>query len=233
MSTNDKAGPARRSARAEGRTAELIIEAAERLFAERGIDGVSLREINRAAGQNNTAAVQYYFGDRGGLVQAILARHREDDEHRRHALLDEYEHRAEPDLWSLAGALVEPLAAKLHDPDGGRAYLQIAAEHYSRPGTAEELIAHPPANSSMMRWHRLVDELVRAEERTVLHSRFPALRFALVELARRAAAPPRRDDTLFVSHLTDLVSAVLAAEPSDRTLGLLARRKRNASPAPT
>ncbi len=40
-----------------------IIRAAERLFAAQGIDGVSLREINRSAGQSNTGAVQHHFGD--------------------------------------------------------------------------------------------------------------------------------------------------------------------------
>ena len=42
-------------------TRDQIIRAAEELFAARGIDGVSLREINRAAGQSNTGAVQYHF----------------------------------------------------------------------------------------------------------------------------------------------------------------------------
>ena len=43
----------------QGDTRDQIIRAAEQLFAAHGIDGVSLREINRAAGQSNTGAVQY------------------------------------------------------------------------------------------------------------------------------------------------------------------------------
>ena len=46
----------------QGDTRDQIIRAAEELFAARGIDSVSLREINRAAGQSNTGAVQYHFG---------------------------------------------------------------------------------------------------------------------------------------------------------------------------
>ena len=60
-----------RGGTAEGaETRDRILRAAEVLLADQGIDGVSLREINRAAGQSNTAAVQYYFGDRDGLLTA-------------------------------------------------------------------------------------------------------------------------------------------------------------------
>lgn len=49
-----------------------MILAAELLFAREGIDGVSLRRIAGAAGQGNHHAVQYHFGSREGLVQAIF-----------------------------------------------------------------------------------------------------------------------------------------------------------------
>lgn len=50
-----------------------LLQAAEGLFAVRGIEGVSLREIGVAAGHGNSAAVQYHFGTREGLVAAIFA----------------------------------------------------------------------------------------------------------------------------------------------------------------
>ena len=49
-----------------------MIEVAERLFAERGLNGVSLREIGAAAGQRNTAAARYHFGTKTALVDAIF-----------------------------------------------------------------------------------------------------------------------------------------------------------------
>jgi AcrR family transcriptional regulator len=48
------------------------VTTAERLFALHGIDGVSLRQIGAAAGVANNSAVQYHFGSKEGLVQAIL-----------------------------------------------------------------------------------------------------------------------------------------------------------------
>jgi AcrR family transcriptional regulator len=57
---------------ARGRaTRELILIAAERLFAERGIAAVSLRDVGAAAGQKNNAAVQYHFGDKENLVREV------------------------------------------------------------------------------------------------------------------------------------------------------------------
>jgi AcrR family transcriptional regulator len=53
-------------------TKEQIVRAAERLFAARGLDGVSLREIGMAAGNGNNSAVQYHFGSKEQLVLAIF-----------------------------------------------------------------------------------------------------------------------------------------------------------------
>jgi AcrR family transcriptional regulator len=55
-------------------TDELILEAAERLFARYGLDGVSLRQIGAAAGSLNSSAVQYHFGSKAKLVRAIFER---------------------------------------------------------------------------------------------------------------------------------------------------------------
>ena len=46
--------------------------AAERLFAEHGIEGVSLRQIGAAAGNGNNSAVQYHFGTKDRLVHAVF-----------------------------------------------------------------------------------------------------------------------------------------------------------------
>src|SRR5689334_3367406 len=107
--------------------------AAEMLLSARGIEGVSLREINTAAGQKNSTALQYHFGDRYGLVQAVLRKHHPGIDRTRNEMLDAYVAGGRDDLRALAAALVIPAAAKLRDPDGGRAYLQIHAQVVNRP----------------------------------------------------------------------------------------------------
>lgn len=205
-------------------TKARLIRAAEQLFAQHGIDGASLREVNRKAGQSNTGAVQYHFGDRRGLLLAVIEKHWSDNEPRRHVLLDQYEDNGEADLRALAAALVLPLAAKLADPDGGREYLRISAEFYSRPAPAADLVPDAGRWTSIHRWHLLLTEAMPVEDRAGLHTRFAAIRFAFTELARRAAAPPRPDDRAFTNHLVDLVAALLAARPSPQTLRALGAR---------
>ncbi|MFC5142697.1 TetR/AcrR family transcriptional regulator [Actinomycetospora rhizophila] len=56
-------------------TRERILDAAERLFAEHGVHGVSNRQVAEAAGQGNTAVVGYHFGTKTDLVRAIVHRH--------------------------------------------------------------------------------------------------------------------------------------------------------------
>ena len=73
---------------ASGRaTRGLLMETAERLFAERGIAGVSLREIGQKAGQRNNAATQYHFGNREKLIQAIYISRASALEARRYELM--------------------------------------------------------------------------------------------------------------------------------------------------
>lgn len=54
---------------------DALLNAAERLFAEHGIAGVSDRRIAEAAGNSNHSAVGYHFGGRDGLLRALLERH--------------------------------------------------------------------------------------------------------------------------------------------------------------
>jgi AcrR family transcriptional regulator len=219
-------------------TQARLLQAAERLFAERGIDAVSLREITRESGARNAIALQYHFRDRAGVVAAIVAKHEPGIEAARHALLDQYEAGAgggrgrqvtppRGELRPLAAALVRPLAAKLSDPDGGPEYLRIQADLLSRPRPAVgDRWRSDPANS-MFRWRVMVDPFLD-EEAVRLHRRFTAVVHSAVELGRRAASGPHPDDRLFVSHLIDVVTAILGGPVSDETRRLIGSRRKPA-----
>jgi AcrR family transcriptional regulator len=100
------------------RTRELILEAAERLFAERGIENVSLREIGAAAGQRNNSAVQYHFGTRDELVRALCEARLAPLNRRRIALLAALPgggSAQEADLRELVEAYITPLAETVRD----------------------------------------------------------------------------------------------------------------------
>ncbi|MFF1440067.1 TetR/AcrR family transcriptional regulator [Streptomyces sp. NPDC058295] len=218
--------------RKAGDTRGTLIRAAERLFAAKGVDGASLNEIKRAAGQRNAMALQYHFGDRSGLLRAVLDKHLPAVDARREVLLQQYEDSGDGgdggDLRPLAAALVLPAAAELADPDGGREFLQIVAELLNRPEPLVEVVV--TQGSSIYPWRRLLEPLLTPESTAVFHTRFTAMRFCHAELAARAAARPRGDDRLFTSRLVDLVTALLAAPVSEQTARLLHERDRKGRP---
>jgi AcrR family transcriptional regulator len=82
-----------------------LLDAALELFAERGTSATSLREVRLAAGQSNTAAVQHHFGDKDGLLRALLDREVPALVARRKELLA-----AADDPWSIAAVFVLPFA---------------------------------------------------------------------------------------------------------------------------
>jgi AcrR family transcriptional regulator len=203
-------------------TRERLIEAARRLYAERGLDAVSLREINQAAGARNATAVQYHFADRAGLIKEIFARHMGDVDARRHALLDACEAAGGGGVRDFAAALVRPLATQLADP-AGREFLQLWAEVLNRPDpVVPDAVLDDPADS-LCRWRAVVEPLLEADAAR-LHRRFTAILYASIELARRARSGPHTDDRLFTSYLIDIVASVLAAPVSDETRRLAAER---------
>ena len=211
--------PSRQSAEPGGR--EALIEAARALFAERGIEGVSIRELGRAAAQRNNNAVQYHFGDREALVFAVLGPHNERVGARRAALLDELEIEATPSIRSLAGALVRPSAAMLENA-AGRDYLRIVAELISDPANVRR--RGPFDGTELNRWNGLAKRHM-AETTLPLHRRFSATNLCFSELGRRARSRRRGDHRLFVSDLVDLVTGLLCAEVSKETLRLLDERE--------
>lgn len=71
-------------------TVTRILDTAEVLFAERGFAETSLRNITSKA-KVNLAAVNYHFGSKKALIQAVFARYLDPFTERFHAVLDELE----------------------------------------------------------------------------------------------------------------------------------------------
>lgn len=87
-------------------TRERILDAAQELFGEHGLEGTSLRAVTKAAGAN-LAAVNYHFGSKEELFRAVVRRVMEPvtGEHRRR--LEEMEGE-EPSVEELLDAFVGP-----------------------------------------------------------------------------------------------------------------------------
>lgn len=204
-------------------TRDKLVATARALFAEKGIDRVSLREISRRAGQGNVSALQYHFGDRETLLMAVLEPEIRDVDLRRGALLDDAEARGELDARDAAAILVRPAAAMLEQP-AGREYLRIVAQIVNRSNLGARFEALLAQSQSMSRWWRLVTACI-SDEGLRLHRRFTAYQLCSVELGRRAELGNRRDHRLFTSHLIDLCAAIISAPISAETSNLLGESK--------
>src|SRR5450631_4378979 len=98
-------------------TPTQLLDAAERLFAARGIDAVSVSEILEVTGQRNKSAVHYHFGNKSGLIAAIAERRSHYLNDRRSQLLAELQTAGnQKDIHALSRTLVLPLAELLDDP---------------------------------------------------------------------------------------------------------------------
>lgn len=111
----------RRSPRSDGEATKLRLKAAaQRLFATRGIDGVSVQQIVAAAGQRNNASLNYHFGGKEGLVKALVVDGARLVDHNRQARLDALEAGGGPGtLREVVEALALPVL-EIVAPDGTR-----------------------------------------------------------------------------------------------------------------
>jgi AcrR family transcriptional regulator len=105
-----------------------LLDAAARLFAERGIDNVSVAEIVRAADQRNPSAVRYHFGTRDDVLAALIARHVPDIAERRRELIEVARRRPAADRPAAVDAIVRPITEFAQRGWRERAYLRIGSE---------------------------------------------------------------------------------------------------------
>lgn len=89
-----------------------LLEEAEKLFADHGFDVVSIRDITKAA-EANSAAVNYHFGSKDGLIAMVVSRYLVPINEKRLAELDslEKQHGSRPvPIELLLDAMVRPMA---------------------------------------------------------------------------------------------------------------------------
>ena len=97
-------------------TEERLLDVAERMFAEKGIDAVSVRSITMAAGAN-VAAVHYHFGNKQELIRALLARRVDEVNRHRLELLRALEAAPAVTPRDIAEVWIRPLARLALDPE--------------------------------------------------------------------------------------------------------------------
>lgn len=115
-------------------TATRLLDVAERLFAERGIEAVSIRQIVLASGQGNASAAHYHFGSREVLIRQLLERRMETVDAMRHARLDDLLARTpHPDIRAVIGTSIATLVGVVRTHAWGADYVQVIAQALFNP----------------------------------------------------------------------------------------------------
>jgi len=117
-------------------TRERLLDAAERIFAERGFEGASMRAVTHAAGASVSAA-NYHFGSKEALLRATLLRHVGSLNERRLERLNALEAEAggRPlELETIIEAFLRPVFEEhAASVDATARFRQVAARIYSDP----------------------------------------------------------------------------------------------------
>ncbi|MGA5496412.1 TetR/AcrR family transcriptional regulator [Streptomyces cinereoruber] len=202
-------------------TREKLIRAAEELFAAQGVHGAQLRDVVARAGQANPSAVQYHFGSRAGLLDAVMA----GRQARTEAVLAPLLESTGDDLKGLVTALVTAEASELRT-ERGRRCLRISAQLSHESGVRTR--TPHPALAGTAYWRlieRIADRLAAAglPEPLLLERLDLALTVvgaALADRARQylAGTEPLTGEALFLADLAETTTALLRAprpEPAD------------------
>jgi AcrR family transcriptional regulator len=203
-------------------TREHLLDVAEQLFGHLGLDNVSLRQIRLAAGQGNTAAVQYHFGDRDGVVAAIVQRHAPKVLAIQAELAARLDERSADRFRALVEVLVRPLADYIALGPSERAWAKLLAELLSDPQLSIETIAAHSADETVDVGRAIATEMRRTMPVEIAGGRIWAVsQFAIQMCASRAKIQddPKSSRPLighddFVRDLVDMAAGALAAPVS-------------------
>jgi AcrR family transcriptional regulator len=160
-----------------------LLDVAEQLLSRRGIEGVSLREIRLAAGQRNTSALQFHFGDREGLLRAIRDRHQPRQQEKLRELYDAMvADGRQDDTLSLVEVFVRPTADSVFEGPSPRAWVRICADLAARPELAVHDFVANATTEALDVGMRLLDRLEAIVPRRVGFERIFMMSLATLHL---------------------------------------------------
>lgn len=217
----------------ESETRDKLVAAAERLFAERGADNVSLREINRAAGQKNVAALHYHFGSRRALMVAIFERRMTGINQRRLEMLEDIAAAGrEGDVRAIVEAMILPLAEQLSDPARGSHYVRFLAQAVADPDVDIGDLIRGRFDHGFAATRRMLRAILSDLPSLVVEQRInlagTQMVYALADREHDMAKDDRAaiDLWLFIDNLIDSIAAMLTAPVSRETQQRLAQQEK-------
>jgi AcrR family transcriptional regulator len=223
-------------------TRSAILDVAERLFSQNGVEGTSVREIIRAA-EVNLGAINYHFGTKERLAIEVFARRLEPVNRERIARLDALEKaagRRKVALEPIIDAMVRPAVEAKESGDPGcddfmrlisrcfqepnpelKKFVELQFAEVARRFDSAILRAIPglPPGELFWRMAFLFGALHHGQERWILFDQLPQ---------PSGLTPVKPDREGFIQRVISFVTAGLSA-PMPKTLKAGTRRSRSAT----
>ncbi len=209
-----------RAVKPQHETRTRILDAAEELFMQQGFGGTSMRLLTSKAGVN-LAAVNYHFGSKDALIEAVFRRRLDPMNVARIAALEALEAVGTPDADAIIRVFVGASLRMLEDAKGGgRNFIRLLGRTYTEPAKGiRHLIGHMYA-PTMQRYkaalERALPQMPREELVWRMHFMFGTLAYTLaatdtVQLIAGSKPEDRYDARLLEDRLTAFLASGLAA----------------------
>jgi len=207
---------------------------AQRLFALRGVDGVTIKDIVAASGQRNNASLHYHFGSKTDLISELLIDGAKQIDATRQAMLDAMTAKGAPlSVRLVLEALVRPVSLMTEDAEHGNTYIRFIANLQMNHRAFFRNTLGDRWNAGYRRCLSLLRELLTDVPQPLLEQRISMMGiyanalFAAKEAAlddghaiNRFWTPPHTLDNII-----DTLLAVLECSPSGNTLALIEAKR--------
>ncbi len=206
-----------RAIKPQHETRTRILEAAEELFMQHGFEGTSMRLLTAKAGVN-LAAVNYHFGSKDALIEALFRRRLDPMNAERIAALEALK---DPSAEDIIRAFVGPSLKLIEDAKGGgRNFIRLLGRTYTEPAKQVRALIGQMYAPTMERYkaalERALPQMPRDELVWRMHFMFGTLAYTLaatdtVQLIAGCKPEDRHDAQLLEERLTAFLAAGLLA----------------------
>jgi AcrR family transcriptional regulator len=194
---------------------------AERLFAMNGVEGVTLHEIQAAAGQSNSSVISYHFGSPAGLVRALLEFRYQKINARRAELLREARDRGvSGDPREAVWIIVRPLIESI---DAGEMFVPFLARVSANPRSFAEYRPRRMSDSTVDVLRETVPDLLSGMPERARLGREVQLYNSVLSLLAELARGHQRISEAQLSNYVDGWVGMLTAPLSSATSELMGR----------
>jgi AcrR family transcriptional regulator len=209
-----------RSLKPQHETRTRILDAAEELFMRHGFEGTSMRQLTARAGVN-LAAVNYHFGSKDALIEAVFRRRLDPMNVERIAELDRLESTNCVSPEAVIRAFVRPGLRMIEDGrGGGRNFIRLLGRTYTDPAKDIRALIGRMYAPAMERYKRALERALPQMPADDLvwrmHFMFGTLAYTLaatdtVQLIAGCKPEDRYDARLLEERLTAFLAAGLHA----------------------